>query len=120
MGSDNCPVPDVEGSVQAAREYGESIILIGDQAAIQRELAKDDTAGLKIEVVHAAQAVDMHDKPSQVGRTKKDSSMAIGMTMVHDGQADAFVTAGNTGAALALATLSTLKRLPGVKRPALG
>src|SRR5262245_25379142 len=119
MGSDACPVPDVDGAVQAARESGELIILVGDKSAVERELAKHNTAGLSLEIVHASQAVDMHDKPSQVGRTKKDSSMMVGLNMVRDGTADAFVTAGNTGAALALATLHTLRRIRGVKRPAL-
>ncbi len=119
MGSDNCPVPDVAGAVLAAQTWKEPIILIGDETRISDELAKHDVAGLPLEIVHAPQAVDMHDKPSQVGRTKKDSSMALGMMLVRDGKADAFVSAGNTGAALALATLSTLRRIPGVKRPAL-
>jgi glycerol-3-phosphate acyltransferase PlsX len=109
----------VEGAVQAARLNGDTIILVGDNAAVERELAKHDTKGLTLEVVHAAQAVDMHDKPSQVWHTKKDSSMAVGLNLVRAGQADAFVTAGNTGAALALATLHTLRRIRGVKRPAL-
>jgi len=119
MGSDNCPIPDVEGAVLAARESGDTIVLVGDESAVRAELAKHATAGLPLEVVHAPQAITMHDKPSQVSRTKKDSSMAIGMGLVRDGKADAFVTVGNTGAALALATLSVLHRIPGVKRPAL-
>jgi phosphate acyltransferase len=119
MGSDACPVPDVDGAVQAARESGDTIILVGDKTAVERELAKHNATGLSLEIVHASQAVDMHDKPSQVGRTKKDSSMMVGLNMVRDDKADAFVTAGNTGAALALATLHTLRRIRGVKRPAL-
>ncbi len=119
MGSDACPVPDVDGAVQAARQANDTIILVGDQAAIERELAKYDRQGLNLEIVHASQTVDMHDKPSQVARTKRDSSMMVGMNLVRDGKADAFVTAGNSGAALALATLSTLRRIRGVKRPAL-
>jgi len=119
MGSDTCPMPDVEGSVQAAHDSGDTIILVGDQVAIERELTKHHTTDLKIEVVHAPQAVDMHDKPSQVGRAKKDSSMAMGLNLVKDGKADAFVSAGNTGAVLAFATLHTLRRIKGVKRPAL-
>lgn len=119
MGSDHCPVPDVEGAVIAARESGDTIILVGDKVAIERELAKHDSKGLKIEIVHAPQAVDMHDKPSQVVSRKKESSMAVGMNLVRDGQADAFVSAGNTGAALAFATLRSLRRIRGVKRPAL-
>src|SRR5260370_10430758 len=117
MGSDHAPLPDVEGAVMAARESGDTIILVGDQVAIERELAKYDTKGLKLEVVHTSQFVDMHDKPSQVIRDKPDSTMTVGMQMVRDGIADAFVTAGNTGAALAISTLGALRRIPGVKRP---
>jgi glycerol-3-phosphate acyltransferase PlsX len=119
MGSDHCPVPDVEGAVRSARESGDTIILTGDKAAIERELAKYDTKGLHLEIVHTTQAVDMRDVPSQVWRAKKDTSMAVGMNLVRDGQADAFVSAGNTGVVLALATLHTLRRIRGVKRPAL-
>jgi len=119
MGSDHCPVPDVAGAVQAARLTGETIILVGDEPAIRLELAKHKVSGLSIEVVHAPQIVTMADKPSQVTHLKPDSSMAVGLRLVLDGKAEAFVTAGNTGAALALATLGTLKRIPGVKRPAL-
>ncbi len=119
MGSDECPVPDVEGAVLAARESADTIILVGDEPRIRTELTKRNAAGLPIEVVHAPNAITMHDKPSQVNRTKKDSSMAVAMGLVRDGKADAFVSAGNTGAALAFATLGILKRVPGVKRPAL-
>ncbi len=119
MGSDRCPIPDVEGAVQAARAGGDTIVLVGDEAAIRSQLARHKTVNLSLEVVHAPQAIAMSDKPSQVARLKPDSSMAVGMRLVRDGQADGFVTAGNTGAALALATLTTLKRIPGVKRPAL-
>lgn len=119
MGSDTPPAPDVEGAVLAAREYGEPIILVGDEAAIQAELAEHRTEGLLLEVVHAPEAVTMTDKPGTVGKAKPNSSMHIGMTLVKEGRADAFVTAGNTGAALSIATLFTLRRISGVKRPAL-
>jgi len=117
MGSDSAPAPDVEGAVWAARDFGETIILVGDAERVRAELAKHKADGLPIEVVHAASVVTTHDKPSQVGKTKRDSSMAVGLDLVRDGKADAFVTAGNTGAVLALATLSTLRRISGVKRP---
>ena len=96
MGSDRCPVPDVEGAVLAARAYGDTVILVGDETAIRQELTKHKTDGLLIEVVHAPQAITMDDKPSQVVRAKPDSSMAVGMALVRDGKADAFVSAGNT------------------------
>ncbi|MCC6904603.1 MAG: phosphate acyltransferase PlsX [Anaerolineae bacterium] len=119
MGSDKNPVPDVAGAVLAAREWREdTMILAGHREVIEAELAKHDTAGLKIEVVHADEVVEMTDKPSEIMRSRPRSSMHVGIGLVKDGQADAFVTAGNTGAALAVA-LFTLKRIAGVHRPAL-
>lgn len=119
MGSDNHPVPDVEGAIMAAREFGDSIFLVGDEAQIKKEITKHNIANLRIEIVHASQSIDMTDKPSLVGKEKPQSSMHVGMELVRSDQADAFVTAGNTGAILAIATLFILKRIPGVKRPAL-
>src|SRR5258708_36915791 len=119
MGSDHAPLPDVEGAVLAARESGDTIILVGDQVAIERELVKYDTNGLKLEVVHTSQFVDMHDKPSQVIREKPDSTMMVGMQLVRDGKADAFVTAGNTGGGLAIATPGCAWRVPRVHGPQL-
>ena len=119
MGSDNHPGPDVEGGVLAARESGDTIVLVGDQALIERHLKQHNTTNLDIEIIHAPQKVDMSDKPATVGKLKPDSSMHIGMNLVADGHADAFVTVGNTGAAHAIAMLHTLRRIHGVKRPAL-
>src|SRR5512145_1617129 len=98
MGSDACPVPDVAGAIIAAREWRETIILVGNEGQIRQELAKHDTSGLPVEVRHAEQMVTMHDKPGDVLKGKPQSSMHIGMALVKNGQADAFVTAGNTGA----------------------
>lgn len=120
MGSDDCPVPDVYGAVLAAREWNDTIYLIGDSQQIQREIDRHNARSLNFEIVHTDQSVLMTDKPSAVGETKPQSSMHLGMNMVRDGHADAFVTAGNTGAAMAIATLYTLRRIKGVKRPALG
>lgn len=120
MGSDQNPAPDVEGGVLAAREFGDEIILVGDQKKIEAELAKHDTAALKITVRPAKEVVLMTDKPRDVVRGKPESSMHVGLTLVKEGEADAFVTAGNTGAALAIGMLKTLRRIKGVKRPALG
>lgn len=119
MGSDNHPAPDVEGGVMAAREFGDEIILVGDQARIKAELAKHNIAGLPIHIQHASQVITMTDKPSQASRTKKDSSMHVGLNLVKNGQADAYVSAGNTGGILAVAMLQTLRRIRGIKRAAL-
>lgn len=122
MGSDDHPAPDVAGAVQAAREFGDTIILVGDKAKIEAELANQNTAGLSLEIVHANDAITMEDKPSQVVKGKRDSSMHVGLALVKEGQADAFVSAGNTGAILAVAMLRQvgLGRIPGINRPALG
>jgi phosphate acyltransferase len=120
MGSDAHPVPDVAGAVMAAREWGDEIILVGDEQQIRTELANYDTAGLKLEIQHASQVIEMTDKPSKVLKAKKDSSMHVGLRLVKDGQAQAFVSAGNTGGVLAVAMLQSLGRIRGVDRPALG
>ncbi len=119
MGTDDFPAPDVEGAVLAARDFGDPIVLVGDEAAIKRELSKHNTTGLTIDIVHASEVITMEDKPAVVGKAKPNSSMHVGMNLVKNGQADAFVSMGNTGAALSIALLNTLRRIPGVKRPAL-
>ncbi|PJF28391.1 MAG: phosphate--acyl-ACP acyltransferase [Phototrophicales bacterium] len=120
MGSDHNPVPDIAGAVAAAREFADTtILLVGDERLIHDELKKHEHTGLKLEIIPAPEAVTMTDKPSVVGKAKPNSSMHIGMNLVKAGQADGFVTAGNTGAVLSIATLFTLRRIPGVKRPAL-
>ncbi len=122
MGSDNRPEPDVAGAVLAAREFGETMILVGDQVRLAAELAKHDTAGLSLEVCHAPEEVTMTDKPSEVVKGKPASSLHVGLALVRDGKADALVTAGNTGAVLAIATLRAVGvgRIAGIKRPGLG
>lgn len=122
MGSDNYPAPDVAGAVMAARQFNDTIILVGREAIVTEELAKHDTDGLPIQVVHAEQIITMEDKPSKAVREKRNSSMHVGINLVKSGKADAFVTAGNTGCALGVAMLRNvgLGRIPGIKRPALG
>lgn len=119
MGSDDRPGPDVAGAVAAAREFSDTILLVGDPDKIQQQLRLHDTSALSLEIVEASDEVLMTDKPSVVARSKPESSMHVGMSLVRDGQADAFVTCGNTGGTLAIATLKTLRRIPGVMRPAL-
>ncbi len=119
MGSDDRPAPDVEGAVAAAREFSDEILLVGQVGRVQEMLERHETGGLSIEIVPADDEVLMTDKPSVVARSKPNSSMHVGMNLVKDGHADAFVTCGNTGAALGIATLKTLRRIPGVMRPAL-
>lgn len=121
MGSDDRPSPDIEGAIIAARDFpGDSIILVGDHNIIDQALSKHNTTGLKLEIVHASQIIEMSDKPAAVIKDKPNSSIHVGLDLVKSGAADAFVTAGNTGATLAIATLASLGRISGVKRPALG
>lgn len=119
MGSDNHPVPDVAGGILAAREFGDEIVFVGQQDIVAKELHRHDTNGLKLNIVHASETITMHDKPSTVLNSKLQSSIHIGLELVKTKQADAFVSMGNTGAIHAIATLKTLRRIPGVKRPVL-
>ncbi|KXK14100.1 MAG: fatty acid/phospholipid synthesis protein PlsX [Chloroflexi bacterium OLB14] len=122
MGSDEYPQPDVEGAVQAAREYGVEIILVGDEGKVRAVLEKQNIQGLNISVIHAPEMLTMEDKNEALvlkARAKDaKNSMAVGMDLVKDGKADAFVTAGNTGAGMVTA-LFRLGRIRGVDRPAL-
>ncbi|MDW8172557.1 MAG: phosphate acyltransferase PlsX [Anaerolineae bacterium] len=119
MGTDARPVPDVAGGLQAAREYDVTVIFVGPRDNIERELDKNDTRNCRLEIVDAPEVIEMKDKPSAILKDKPRSSMHVGLQMVRDGLAEAFVTMGNTGAALAVATLASLGRIPGIKRPAL-
>jgi phosphate acyltransferase len=118
MGSDDRPVPDVQGAVLAAREYGITVMLVGDQDKIKAELAKLDTQGLDLPVVHAPSEIGMTEHIDAV-KSKKDASLNVGVRLVKQKQADAFVTAGNSGAAM-VAALFGLGRIRGIERPALG
>ncbi len=122
MGSDNFPQPDVEGAVAAAREYGVEIILVGDEAKVRPVLDAQDTESLPIHIVHAPEMLTMEDKGEALAFKARHrgakNSMAIGIDLVKRGEANAFVTAGNTGAAMVTA-LFRLGRIRGVDRPAL-
>jgi glycerol-3-phosphate acyltransferase PlsX len=118
MGGDYAPEEIVAGGVMAAREFGLTLALVGRREVVEAELGKHDTDGLALEVVHAPEVIEMEDSPAIAAKTKRDSSMHVGMRMLKDGSADAFVTMGNSGGALATA-LFTLGRLPGIRRPAL-
>jgi len=119
MGSDRAPKPEIEGSIHAARNYGVHVLLVGPQAALREELSRYPAArDLPIEIVHASEVITMDDKAVQAVRAKRDSSMRVGLRLVREGQAQGFVTAGNTGAAMATAKM-VLGAIPGVDRPAL-
>jgi phosphate acyltransferase len=119
MGSDRAPKPEVEGAIQAARHYGVHVSLVGNDAAIRAELSRYPAAsGLPLEIVHASEVITMEDKAVQAVRAKRDSSMRVGLRLVREDRATGFVTAGNTGAAMATAKM-VLGGIPGVDRPAL-
>jgi phosphate acyltransferase len=117
MGSDNYPYPEVQAAVQAAQTYGDEVILVGQTERLE-PLLKEQGGSTRVRLVHAPEVLEMTDKPAETARRKAQNSMAIGIGLVKDGQGDAFVTAGNTGGAMA-ASLFTLGRIRGVKRPAL-
>ncbi len=122
MGSDQFPHPDVAGSVQAAREYGVEIILTGDEQRLRPALAAQQPGALPITIVHAPEQLTMEDKGMalvlKAKRKQAKNSMAVGIDLVLNGQADAFVTAGNTGAASVTAYFR-MGTIPGVDRPGL-
>ncbi|MBI3404110.1 MAG: phosphate acyltransferase PlsX, partial [Acidobacteria bacterium] len=118
MGGDNAPRTEVEGAVAAARELGVRVLLIGREAALHHELTRHTHHGLPIEVVHAGDVITMEDSPMQAVRKKKDSSVHVAAKLVRNGEADGFVSAGNTGAVMATAYF-LLGTLPSVDRPAL-
>ncbi len=117
MGGDHAPAAAVAGAVQAARAYGIEVILVGAEDRLRAELARHDTRGLSLPIVHASQVVEMAEHTMAV-KQKKDASMVVAMRLVREGRADAFASAGNSGAIMA-AALFILGRIPGVLRPAI-
>ena len=117
MGSDDFPLPEVSAAFQAAELLDTKIFLVGQKEKLQ-PLLDQKPEDPRVELVHAPEILEMTDKPARNARRKADNSMAVGMDMVKAGQADAFVTAGNTGGAMANG-LFRLGRIPWIKRPAL-
>ena len=120
MGGDNAPQAPVMGAIQANKEYGVDITLVGRGEAILKVLEdngiKDLPAG--VEIAHASEVVEMCDNPATAFKEKKDSSLTVGLNMLKEGKGDAFVSAGSTGALLSAATLM-VKRIKGIRRAAL-
>src|SRR5947207_11655549 len=119
MGGDKAPGEIVLGAVQAAREYGIGVYLVGREDTIRVELTKHDTTGLDLPILHTDEVIEMDDHPATAVRRKKNASMLLALQLVRDGKALGAVSAGNSGAMMA-ASLFTLKRIEGVDRPALG
>ena len=118
MGGDHAPRSEVEGAVLAARENGVRILLVGREEDIRSELAHHDTGGLAVEILPASEVITMDDNPIKALRGKKDSSLHVAARAMKEGRADGLVTAGNTGAAMAVIKRA-VGMVPGVDRPAL-
>ena len=120
MGGDNAPHAPVRGALQAVKEYGIEVILVGKGEEILSVLHEDGISDLPagVEISHAGQVVEMCDNPATAFKEKKDSSLTVGLNLLKDGVGDAFVSAGSTGALLSGATLVT-KRIKGIRRAAM-
>jgi glycerol-3-phosphate acyltransferase PlsX len=118
MGSDAHPVPELHAAVEAARQFGDPILLTGPEEMLRPRLREIGAGEAEVRIVDAPETLEMTDKPADAARGKARSSMAVGMELLKSGEAEAFVTAGNTGGAMANA-LFRLGRIRGVKRPAL-
>ena len=119
MGGDQYPKPEVEGAVRAVKSLEVKVLLVGRKEVIEPELRRHDGYSLlPIEIVEAAERITMDDSPAKAARSKRDSSMHVCSRMVQSGVAQAFISAGNTGACMAIAKMVQGK-VPGVDRPAL-
>jgi glycerol-3-phosphate acyltransferase PlsX len=118
MGGDHGPAVVVEGAVTAVREFGASVILVGDRQAVESEIRRLGAQSLDLEVRHASEVVGMAESPSLALRRKRDSSLRVSAELVRDGKASAFISAGNTGAALAI-SMFVIGVLRGIDRPAI-
>lgn len=118
MGGDFGPAVVVEGAVTAARDFGLASVLVGDRAAVEREILRLKAQDLPISVRHATQVVGMAESPAHALRRKRDSSLRVAAELCKEGECDALVSAGNTGAAMAIG-MHVLGLLPGVDRPAI-
>ena len=120
MGGDNAPKAMVEGALRAVRELDTEIVLVGRQEEIPLAAAACGVQTLpeKLTIRHATEVIEMTDDPAMAFKRKKDSSMTVGLTMLRDGEGDAFISAGSTGALLSGATL-VVKRIRGIRRAAM-
>lgn len=119
MGGDHAPGVVVNGSLAAVKEYDLEVILVGDEPKIQALLKKAKYTGNRISVQHATEVIEMCEPAATSVRRKRNSSIVIGLNLVKEGKADAFFSAGNTGAVVCAATLE-LRLLPGIERAGIG
>lgn len=118
MGGDLAPAAVVEGAYKAVRDYNLEVLLVGRSSQVEPLLAKLGAPLARLEIVDAPDVVEMHDEPAQAVRRKKGASLVVCADLVKEGRAAAMFSAGNTGAAVAVATLR-LGRIPGIDRPAI-
>ncbi len=118
MGSDNSPYSEIEGTVQAARAYGIAVILVGKESLLEPLLKEAGGDGLPIEIRNATQVIAMDEAPTVALRRKRDSSIRIAANLVREKEASGLVSAGNTGAVMAISKM-VFGSVPGVDRPAL-
>lgn len=118
FGGDNAPLEIIKGAALAHKEYGVDIILTGDKTQIEKCISDNGISNEGITIEHAPDVISMHDEPTSILKKKNDSSMAVAFKVLNEGRADAFVSAGSTGAIVVGGTL-IVKRIKGIKRPAL-
>lgn len=118
MGSDSCPSAEVEGAIDAASQYNVRVLLAGPEDLLRAELEKRSPGALPIEILHASEVITMEDSASSALRSKRDASIRVAARAVREGKAQGLVSAGNTGACMAISK-TVLGLVPGVKRPAL-
>jgi glycerol-3-phosphate acyltransferase PlsX len=118
MGSDEYPTPEILAAIQLKMKFHEDVILVGKKELLESKMAGLNPDNIPLTIVDAPDVVEMTDKPVDSARKKPNNSMAVGLNLVKEGKAEAFVTAGNTGAAYFNA-VTTLRRIPGISRPAL-
>lgn len=119
FGGDKAPLEVLKGAAAAVKEYGVDVILTGDRGKIEKCAEENGIDISGIEIAHTEGVFDMHDQPTEILRSKKDTSLGLALRLVADGEADALVSAGSTGAIVAGATFM-IKRIKGIKRPAIG
>ena len=118
MGGDNAPKSNVEGAVNAIKEYQVDLIITGDKDLLEKEFSNYEFDRNKLDIVHTTEIIENEDKPVKAIRSKKDSSMVVALNLVKEGKADAIISAGNTGALLA-GGLFVVGRIKGIDRPCL-
>lgn len=118
FGGDNAPLEVIKGAIDANRDFSVDITLVGDEEKIKKCAADNGLDISKLKIKHAPTVIDICEEPTEIIRGRKDCSMAVGMKMLADGEGDAFVSAGSTGA-LVVGAASIVKRIKGIKRPAL-